>query len=120
MKSYYMVIATINDIDYLSKIEAESLSAAEHAILDLSVCGKHTYGVTACTAYSAVEMKLETFVYYAFGANPVSFNELKEIIKERNAEILEKDAAEERITKIEKQMKELQKELEEAKAIFTK
>lgn len=120
MKSYYMVIAAVNVTYYLTKIEAESLFAAEHAILDLGVCGKHTYGVTACTAYSAVEMKTDAFIGHALSAHPVSFDELKEIIKKRNAEILEKDAAEERISVIEKQMKKLQKELEEAKATFAK
>lgn len=120
MKTYYIVIAAVNNIYYLTKIGAESLSAAEHAILDLSVCGKHTYGVTACSAYSAVEMKSDAFIGHALSANPVSFDELKEIIKKRNAEILEKDAAEEKISMIEKQMKKLQKELEEAKAIFAK
>lgn len=107
MKTSYIVIAVVNNIDYLTKVEAESTSAAEHAILDLGVCGKHTYGVTACIAYSALEIKTDAFIGHALSANPVSFDELKEIIKKRNAEILEKDEAEERIAKIEKQMKEL-------------
>lgn len=99
MKSYYIVIATVNSIDYLTKIEAESLIAAEHAILNLNIYNKHAYGVTACTAYSALEMKTDKFIGHALSANPVSFDQLKEIIKKRNAEILEKDAADERITK---------------------
>lgn len=120
MKLYYIVIAAVNATYYLTKIEAGSLFAAEHAIRDLGVRGKHTCGVTACRAYSAEGMKTDAFIGHALRANPVGFDELKEIIKKRNAEILEKDAAEERIAKIEKQMKELQKELEEAKATFAK
>lgn len=116
----YMIIATVNGIDYLTKVNAESESSAEHMVLDLSVCGKHTYGVTACMAYGADAMKYDTFIYNAINANPVSFEMLKEIIEKRNAEILEKDAAEERIRAIEKQMKDLQKQLEEAKAILAK
>lgn len=116
----YMIIATVNEIDYLAKLNAESESAAENAVLNLSVCGKHTYGVTACMAYDADAMKYDTFVYRAINANPVSFDMLKEIIEKRNAEIREKDAAEKRISQIEKEMKALQEELAEAKAILAK
>ena len=116
----FMIIATVNNNDYLTKVHAESESAAEHMILDLSVCGRHTYGVTACMAYDSDAMKYDQFRYSAISANPVSFEALKEIIEKRNAEILEKDAAEEAIKRIEKQMKELQNQLAEAKAILAK
>lgn len=115
----YMIIATVNGTDYLTKVNAESESGAEHTILDLSVCGKHTYGVTACMAYDGKAMKYDTFRYSALAAEPVGFETLKEIIAARNAEILEKDAAERRINEIEQSMKELQKELEQAKAILS-
>lgn len=117
---FYFVIATIDNADYLTKIKAETARAAEHAILDLGVCDEHTSRVTACMAYPGIGVKLDIFISHALSANPVSFDELKKIIRARNAEILDKDAAEERIEKIEKQMKELQKELEEAKAALAK
>lgn len=115
----YMIIATVNGTDYLTKVNAESESGAEHTILDLSVCGKHTYCVTACIAYDDKAMKYDTFRYSALAAEPISFEALKEIIAARKAEILEKDAAERRINEIEQSMKELQKELEQAKAILS-
>ena len=116
----FMIIATVNGIDYLTKVSAETESGAEHAVLDLSVCGRRTYGVTACMAYGTDSMKYDTFIYGAINANPVSFDELKTIIEKRNSEIREHDAAEERVAAIEKQMKDLQKQLEEAKAILAK
>ena len=114
----YMIIATVNGVDYLTKVSAESESSAEHAILDLGVCGKHDYSVTACMAYDAKSMKTDTFVYNALNALPLGFNALVELIEQRNAQILSKDAAEEKIRDIEKQMKELQMQLNEAKAIL--
>lgn len=116
----YMIIATVNGNDYLTKVSAESESGAEHAVLDLSVSGRHEYAVTACMAYDTKAMKYDTFVYHAIGATPISFEALKEIIEKKNAEILEKDAAERRIAEIEKEMQNLKKELEEAKAILAK
>lgn len=116
----YMIIATVNGIDYLTKLNAESESSAEHAVLNLSICGKHTYGVTACMAYDDNAMKYDTFIYSALSAKAVSFDELKEIIDKRNKEIAEKDAAEERIRQIEKQMKQLAAELEEARAVLAR
>lgn len=115
-----MIIAKVNDIEYLTKVDAESESAAEHAVLDLSYCGRHTYGVTACMAYGTDSMKYDAFIYAAIKANPVSFDALKEIIKKRNDEIQKKDAAEARISQIENEMKALQRELAEAKAILEK
>lgn len=115
-----MIIAKVNGVDYLTRVNAESESSAEHMILDLSVCGKHDYSVTACMAYDDKAMKTDTFVYNALNALPTGFNALVDLIEKRNAEILEKDAAEEKIRTIEKQMKELQKELEEARTILAK
>jgi hypothetical protein len=94
--------------------------AAEHKVLDLSICGKHTYSVTGCMAYGADGMKYDNFIFSALDANPVSFDELEKIIEARNAEIMAKDEAEERIGQIEKQMKELERQLAEAKAILEK
>lgn len=118
MLTNYMVIARVKDVDYLVTIEAESLYQAEHKILDLSVCGKHTYGVTACTAYDAETMKTDTFVFFALYAKTVRTEELFDIIDRRNEEITRKDEAEDRIREIEDTMDKLQKELEDMKKIL--
>lgn len=117
--TYFMVIATVKNINYLTKVKAESASSAEHMILDLSICGRHTYGVTACMAYNSDVMKYSNFIFSALDSEPVSFEVLKEIIEQRNAEIREKDAAEERIREIEQTMKNLQEELVKAHAILS-
>lgn len=114
----YIVIARVNNIDYLTKVCADTDGGAEHKILDLSICGKHTYGVTSCMAYNKSTMKYDQFILNALEAQPVSFETLKEIIKKRNDEIRKSDEAEERIREIEKQIKALQMELESARAIF--
>ena len=116
----YMIIATVNGIDYLTKLNAESENSAEHAVLNLSICGRHTYGVTACMAYDDKSMKYDHFIYSALQAKAFSFDELKKLIEKRNAEIREKDEAEDRIAQIEMQMKQLSEELEKSKAILEK
>ena len=116
----FMIIARVHNADFLTKVTAESESAAEHKVLDLSYCGRHAYGVEACMAYDADAMKTDCFIGAALGAKPVSNKELREIIEARNAELREKDEAESRIEQIEKQMKQLQKELEQAKATLAK
>ena len=116
----YMVIAKVNEIDYLTSVDSETAYGAEHKVLDLSICGKHTYGVTNCMAYDVEDMKYDTFRYNAITAKPVSFEALSEIIEERNAEIREKDEAEERIRQIEQQMKYLTEEMSKAKAILAR
>ena len=114
----FMIIAQVNGIDYLTKIKADSASAAEHRVLDMGVAGKHTYGVTYCMAYDEEAMKTDCFIYSALQANPVSMNELCEIIREQNDSIREKDAAEDRIIQIEKQIRDLKEELQKAKEII--
>ena len=108
----YMVIARVNDIDYLTKVSAESEYQAEHLILDKGVCGRHTYGVTNCMAYTNETMKYDTFIYNALSANPISLDDLIEIIEKRNAEILEADRLEDRVRDIKREMKRLQDELD--------
>jgi recombinational DNA repair ATPase RecF len=71
-------------------------------------------------AYDDKSMKYDTFIYSALSAKAVSFDELKELIEKRNEEIREKDAAEERIAQIEKQMKELTEELAKAREILAR
>lgn len=115
----FMIIATVNSTNYLTRVLAESASGAEHMVLDLSICGRHTYGVTACMAYSSDDMKYDNFIFNALDSEPVSFEVLKEIIEQRNAEIRKKDAAEERIREIEQTIKNLQEELVKAQAILS-
>lgn len=116
----YMIIAEVNGTAYLTKVHAESESSAEHAALDLGICGKHAYGVTGCMAFDEDAMKYDTFIYAALHSTPVGFDDLKKIVEKRNAEIREKDEAEERIYQIEKQMKKLEEELAKAKEILSK
>ena len=116
----FMIIANVNGIDYLTKVQATSNSMAEHTVLDLSYCGRHDYGVTACMAYDAAAMRTDCFIMNALAATPVDFEKLTQIIEARNAEIREHDEAEKRVKQIEKQMKALEKELANAKARLAK
>lgn len=116
---YFMIIAKVNKVEFLTKVGAESEYEAEHMVLDLAYCGKHTYGVESCMAYGREAMKTDTFIYNAIAAKPIQFEALKEVIAHRNEEIRVKDEAENRITAIEKQMKELQNELVKAKNILS-
>lgn len=114
----YMVIVNIMNNKYLTKVSGvSSLSGAEHKILDLGICGRHEYGVAGATAYDAVGMKTDTFLWQAMSADPISLEQLTEIIEANNARIKAKDEAEDRIREIEKQMKALAEELEAAKRI---
>lgn len=106
----FMIIAKVNGIDYLTKVEAETAAGAEHKILDLSYCGKHDYGVTACMAYDADAMKTDTFICNAIHAEPVSCEALIVIIDKRNRELERLDEAERRLAEIDKQMKALEEE----------
>ena len=111
----YIVIATVDDKDYMVKLEADSLSAAEHKILDQSVCGKHTYGVTACQSFGLKEMQNDYFASRALFAETVSFDELSIIIRKRNEEIKRQDKREDderRLAKLKEKIAELNRELE--------
>ena len=116
---YFMIIAKVSKVEFLTKVGAESEYEAEHMVLDLAYCGKHTYGVDSCMAYDREAMKTDTFIYNAIAAKPIQFEALKEVIEHRNEEIRAKDEAENRIDAIEKQMKALQSELDCARAILT-
>lgn len=106
----FMIIAKVNGIEYLTKVEAETAAGAEHKILDLSYCGKRGYGVTACMAYDADAMKTDTFICNAIRAELVSVEALIVIIDKRNRELKRLDEAERRISEIDKQMKKLEEE----------
>lgn len=114
----YMVICKVNNVEYMTKIKAESNSGAEHAILDLSYCGHHDYGVTACQAFTAKEMKTDCFIGMALSANPIDVETLTRIIEEHNEELRKRDAAEDEIRAIKKQMSELEDRLNKAQAIL--
>lgn len=115
----YMVIVKIMNDKYLTKVSGvSSLSGAEHKILDLGICGRHEYGVAGATAYDDKAMKTDAFIWDAMAADPISFEQLAEIIEANNARIKAKDEAEDRIREIEKQMKALAEELEAAKRIL--
>lgn len=107
----YMVIATVGTTNYLTRVCSDSLYSAEHKILDLSICGKHTYGVTSCNAYDDRTITSDNFLFSAFHSQPVTFDELKEIIERRNDEIRRSDEKEKRIAELETQIKNLQAEL---------
>lgn len=114
---YMVIVKIINDL-YMTKVEASSLCNAEHKILDMGICGRHEYGVNGATAYDAKAMKTDAFIGMAMVADPVSLEELAEIIEANNVRIKAKDDAEDRIREIEKQMKKLAEELEAAKRII--
>lgn len=114
----YMVIAKVNGIDYLTKVNAESESGAEHVILDLGYCGRHAYGVEACQAFDVDMMKTECFRYAAIAAEPVSFLALKEIVDLRNDFIKQKDETEDKIRETKRQIEVLQKQLEQLEKGF--
>ena len=115
---HFMVIASVSGIDYLTNVESDTEYGAEHKVLDLGICGKHDYTVTACMAYDSHAMQYETFRYSAITATPISFNDLKIVIDNRNAEIQQKDYAEERIVELTKKLEETKKELDAAKKLF--
>ena len=114
----YLVITRINKVSYMVNVEAESHGAAEHKILDMSYCGIHEYGVETAQAFDNEDMKAGCFRDMALHSTTVSQKEIIEIIAERNRQIELKDLAEKRIREIEKQMKQLAEELENAKRIL--
>lgn len=116
----YMVIATINTKDYVTMIPAESLGGAEHKILDLSICSKHGYAVTACMAFdlTAVQFGSDTLAGMLQNTLAVSFEELSIIIEKVNDELRKKVEAEKRMREITTQMIALQAEYDKAMKIL--
>ena len=116
----YMVISTIATEDYVTMVPAESLGGAEHKILDMSICSKHGYAVTACMAFdlTAVQFGSDTLAGMLQNTLAASFEEIAAIIENVNDELRKKEEAEKRIEKITKHMKALQNELDEAMKIL--
>ena len=113
MTNKYMVIARVNGVDYLTRIEADSNLQAEHIILDEGICGRHEYGVEACTAYSSVDMKTDFFITSALNADRmVAPDTLFDIIDKNNDRIRRADQREKASDEIEKLKKRIQ-ELEQ-------
>lgn len=116
----YMVIAKVNGIEYLTKVEAETSGGAEHKILDEGYCGYHAYSVEACMAFDAKAMKTDTFIYSTISATPIGLEALVMTIQIRNKQIKKLDEAERRLKEIDKQMKELEKEKQELAELLSK
>lgn len=117
MANKYMVIARVNGVDYLTRIEADSNIQAEHLILDEGICGRHDYGVSACTAYNSVDMKTDYFISAALNADRmVDLDTLFDIIDKNNDRIRRADQREktgEEIEKLRNRIHELEQLLSE-------
>lgn len=117
MANKYMVITRVNGIDYLTRIEADSNLQAEHIILDEGICGRHEYGVEACTAYNSVDMKTDFFITSALNVDRmVEPNTLFLIIDKNNDRIRRADQREntrDEIEKLKKRIHELEQLLNE-------
>ena len=108
-----IVIAKVHGISYLTKVYEVSLIAAEHMILDMGICGRHTNGVEGCIAFDSDGMKTDTFIGEVLHSTPVELERLKEIIAKRNEEIMKKDVAETKVAELEKAIERMTEELEE-------
>lgn len=106
----YMVIAKVNGIEYLTKVEAETSGGAEHKILDEGYCGYNAYSVEACMAYDTKAMKTDTFICNAINATPIGLEALVMTIQIRNKQLQKLDEAARRIREIDKQLKALEAE----------
>lgn len=109
-----------HDDTLLTKIIAESESAAEHAILNLSISGKHHYGVEACCAYDVEDCKTDAFIGALIHSEPIKFDDLAVLIEDANARITYEDMMEKEIVNqraliadIKRRIEALQEELEE-------
>lgn len=106
----YMIIARVNGIDYLTKVQAETAGGAEHKILDEGYFWHHEYSVEACMAFDAKAMKTDTFIYSAISATPIGLEALILTIQIRNKQLQKLDEAARRIREIDKQLKALEAE----------
>ncbi len=114
----FMVIATVDGVDYLTKVRANTSAGAEHVVLDKGICTRYGYGVSACMAFDAVAMITDTFAGAALAAQPIAFDDLCKIIESVNAKLAAKDAAERRLKEIEKQIEALRAEATNCKDIL--
>lgn len=112
LSMYYVIVKLINACEYVLTVEATSAVNAEHKILDLSYVGKHDYTVQGAQAFALTELNTDTFTSCLRFCRTTNMDEIKHIISSLNICLKEKDAKEARKAEIEKQIKALQKELE--------
>lgn len=86
----YMIIARVNGIEYLTKVDAESALQAEHIALDRGVYAAGQYGCDACMAYDAKSMKTDCFIGASLWAEPISLEGLMDKIDQNNRRLQEK------------------------------
>lgn len=107
----FIVCFGCNGRDFLTRVSASSLAGAEHIILDISVCGKHSCGVSYAQAFDSESIKTDTFAAMALSASPVSMSDAKLTIESYNSIIREQDAREKRISELTAQIDAMQEEL---------
>lgn len=117
MQPFY-VIATVRNQNFLTQIYAETNAGAEHKVLDLGVCGRREYAIRSAQAFDGEAMKTDTFIGMALDASPISFEALEHIIKVENDRILKKDECAATIEHLTTEIKQLTKELEDAKRVY--
>lgn len=103
----FFVICTVNSVNYLTNVKAETNLSAEHKILDLGICGKHEYGVTGAQAFTQNETKLNSFTDMIQNCECISYDELAQIIENVNDTIRKKDRIEKLIIDKTNKIKEL-------------
>lgn len=111
-KAYYVIVKLCNSYEYVLTVDAESNAGAEHIILDKGYCGIHDYTVQAAQAFALSELNTDCFTTALRFCRTTTLNEITSIINSLNLVMKEKDTKEKRKAEIEKQIKALQKELE--------
>ena len=117
----YIIITIVgakNEIQYTTKVNARSALQAEHMVLDEAYVGKHESTVKMCQAFDADGAASEDFIRALMRSEMVSVQELFAIIKDANEEMRQRDNAEETVARCERQIAQLQKQIEEAKRVL--
>lgn len=117
----YMIIVTVGaktQATFMTKVEAKTHSQAEHKVLDLAYVGKHKSTIVGCQAYDADDMKYSQFIRSALEAIPIDFDGLVGEMTCYNAQLRMMDNAEETVARCERQIRELEAQIEEAKRVL--
>ena len=93
----YSVIARVAGKMYMVEVASTSNGGAEHIVLDLSVCGRHTYSVEGSQAFRLDEQDTDTFKGMSAHAQAVSMEVFTAIVAERNAQIIRADRHEDEL-----------------------
>ena len=93
----FAVIARVAGKMYMVEVAALSGCAAEHVLLNLSVCGRHAYGVEGSQAFCPSEQCTDTFKGMSAHAQAVSMEVFAAIVAERNAQIIRADRYEDEL-----------------------